>query len=113
MKNNNVLKAFRQSKSVLNHNVVSCFKSDINSIKCALMHLKTLFDKKGIENDSSKLVNEGLESFDSWETYYDILRFEILKYKNHSELLQKEVDKLREDNRLLKNDAQMNNFNSK
>ena len=110
---NKVLKAWKQSNDPLSSDVVQCFKTDLSSISCALIYLNKLFNDKGIINNASKLVTKGLEDFNSWGVYYDILRFEILKYKSQNETYKKEINKLREENLLLRHDKQINNFNSK
>jgi len=111
--NSKVLKAWKQSQSALCDNVVNCFKTDLASIHTALIYLDQLFKKKGLKNDASKLVEKGLEDFDSWRHYYDILRFELINYKGQNKTYKQEIDKLREENILLKHDLELNKFNNK
>ena len=105
-----VLKVWKQSKDALHENVVSCFKTDLGSIKSALIYMDRLFKEKGIENNASILVNKGLDDFESWEHYYDIMRYEILGHRQAREQYSNEIQKLREEIILLKQDAQINGY---
>ena len=105
-----VLKAWKQSKDALCDNVVNCFKTDLYSIHAALIYLDQLFKKKGLKNDASKLVEKGLEDFDSWRHYYDILRFELIGHRQAKVRYEDEIQKLREEIILLRQDDEINKF---
>lgn len=105
-----VLKAWKQSKDALCDDVVNCFKTDLYSIHAALIYLDQLFKKKGLKNDASKLVEKGLEDFDSWRHYYDILRFELIGHRQAKVRYEDEIQKLREEIILLRQDNEINKF---
>jgi len=106
--NSKLVKLYKQTKDALSNDVVTCFKTDLSSIHASLVYLHQLFKKKGLENDASKLVEKGLEDMSSWFAYYDILRFELINYREHNKALKIELDRLRTENLLLKQDNELN-----
>lgn len=107
-RNSKIIKLYKQTKDALSNDVVNCFKTDLASIHASLVYLNQLFKKKGIENDASKLVSKGLEDMASWISYYDVLRFELVNYREHNKSLKIEIDRLRIENILLKQDNILN-----
>ena len=107
-RNSKIIKLYKQTKDALSNDVVTCFKTDLASIHTSLIYLDQLFKKKSIKNDASKLVSKGLEDMSSWISYYDILRFELINYREHNKALKTEVDRLRTENILLKQDNILN-----
>lgn len=110
--NSAVLKAWKQNEDPLCEIVVNCFKTDLSSIKAALIYLNQLFKSKGITNNASKLILKGLEDFNSWFHYYDILRVEIVRLREANKVYKIEVQRLREELILLKQDSELNNYNN-
>jgi len=106
--NSKVIKLYKQTKDALSSDVVSCFNTDLMSIHASLVYLDQLFKKKGLKNDASNLVEKGLEDISSWFSYFDILRFELINYRENNKALKIEVDRLRKENMLLKQDNILN-----
>lgn len=110
---NEVLKSWRQSKDALRNDVVQCFKTDYKFIKSTTIHLETLFRSKGIKNETTKRIDDCLKYFSSWETYYDILRYEITSHREARKQYLNELQKLREEIIILKQEASMREYDNK
>jgi hypothetical protein len=107
---NEIIKAWRQSNAALRNDVVSCFKTDYGYVKSIIIHLESLFRKKGIENETTNRINDAIKYIGSWETYYDILRFEIISHRQERTMHKDEIQRLREEIIILKQDKHLNEY---